>query len=132
MGFVSTMVEKVSISDLRGMAPRFSTPASAARRNHQVMPMFLPTDISSKKGTGVIKVVTRQNFLNDTIYKWVSLHSTLAATVILGIVALLLIPVNLLLAAVAALSAGYFYGRYQEFDYRVNRELKHRWLLEGT
>lgn len=126
------MVEQVSISELKGRAASYNVPSAPSRNNHQVMPMFLPTDMSAKKGTGVIKVVTRQNFMNETIGRWVYLHTSLAATIILALAALLLLPVNLLLSGVAALGAGHFYGKHQELDFRINRELKHRWLLEGT
>ncbi|MFH0972051.1 MAG: hypothetical protein ABIG96_00425 [Candidatus Micrarchaeota archaeon] len=102
------------------------------KKEYQVSPMFLPTDISSKKGTGVIKVVTRQALMNEKITHWVLYNSTRAATYIMGAVTLILLPQNIILAGVAGLATGYFYGKYKFYTFMAVEQPRHRWLLEGT
>ncbi len=94
--------------------------------------MFLPTDISSKKDSGVIKVVTRQAFMDEKITHWVLYNSTRAGTYIMAAAALLLIPVNVFFAAIAGLGAGYLYGKYKFYTFMAIEQPRHRWLLEGT
>ena len=103
-----------------------------AMLSHNYAPMFLPVDAGSKKDSGVIKVVTRQKFLDENIDHWVKWHSYRAGTVACAIGALILLPQSFLLSGVAAVGAGYCYGQFKRKDFQVNNLLKHRWLLEGT
>mgnify|MGYP001611846700 CR=1 FL=1 len=121
----------VTVSELKRMAPGLQHPEEE-RKNYQVLPMFLPTDISSKKGTGVIKVVTRQGFMNESISTWVLYNAFRGLTGLMAVVALMLFPVNIYLSALAAIAAGYAYGKFKFKDFIINHRLKERWLLEGT
>ncbi|HLC48656.1 MAG TPA: hypothetical protein VJI13_06290 [Candidatus Norongarragalinales archaeon] len=126
------MVHKVSFAQLKQIGPSLQAPIQEPKKEFQVTPMFLPADISAKSGTGVIKVVTRQGFMNEKITHWVLYNSTRAATYISAVAALFLINVNILLAAVAGLAAGYFYGKYKFYYFYAIVQPRHRWLLEGT
>lgn len=122
---------RVTVSELKQIAPSLQA-QEEHRRNYQVLPMFLPTDISHKRGTGVVKVVTRQAFMNEGISNWVLLNAFRGLTGIMAIVAIMLFPVNIYLSALAAISAGYAYGKYKFKDFLINHLMKERWLLEGT
>jgi hypothetical protein len=126
------MVHKVSFQELKQIAPSLQPVPVEEKKPFQVTPMFLPTDISSKRGTGVIKVVTRQAFMNEKITHWVLYNSTRAATYIAAVAALVLLNVNIILAAIAGLAAGYFYGKYKFYTFMAIAQPRHRWLLEGT
>jgi len=102
------------------------------KRDYQMLPMFLPADISDKKGTGVVKVVTRQGFMNETIENWVLYNTYRGATVSLGVLALMTFPVNVYLSALFGIGAGFAYGKFKFKDFIINKQLRHRWLLEGT
>ncbi|MFH1751022.1 MAG: hypothetical protein ABH863_05060 [Candidatus Micrarchaeota archaeon] len=122
----------MSYTQLKRISPSLAPKTVEEKKAFQVAPMFLPADISSKRGTGVIKVVTRQDFMNTGITNWVLYNSTRAATIILAIAALFLLTVNILLAAVAGLAAGYFYGKHKFYTFMAIVQPRHRWLLEGT
>jgi len=94
--------------------------------------MFLPTDISGKKGKGTIQIVTRQKFMDEGIQNWIYYHSYRAAAGALAIVAIMLYPVSPYLSVGAAIGAGYAYGQHKWKDFIVNQLMKNRWLLEGT
>ncbi|MEK6954799.1 MAG: hypothetical protein AABX01_07335 [Candidatus Micrarchaeota archaeon] len=126
------MVHKISYSQLRQMGPSLQAKEQVPEKNYQVTPMFLPADISSKRGTGVVKVVTRQEFMNTSITNWVLYNSTRAATYVLAVATLVLLNVNIVLAGVAGLAAGYFYGKYKFYTFMAIAQPRHRWLLEGT
>lgn len=126
------MVHKMSFSQLKEIAPSLHPPHVEEKKAFQVQPMLLPTDISAKANTGVIKVVTRQAFMNEKITHWVLYNSTRAATYLSAVVALYLLTVNIILAAVAGLAAGYFYGKYKFYYFLAIAQPRHRWLLEGT
>ena len=121
----------VTVSELKRISPSIQQPGED-RKNYQVLPMFLPTDISSKQGTGVIKVVTRQAFMNEGISNWVLYNAFRGLTGLMAVVALMLFPVNIYLSALAAIAAGYAYGKFKFKDFLINHQLKERWLLEGT
>jgi hypothetical protein len=125
------MQTKVTIGELKQVGPSFIKHIEP-QKNYQVAPMFLPTDITSKKGTGVIKVVTRQAFMNEKITHWVLYNTTRAATYVMAAVSLILLPTSILFAGVAGLAAGYFYGKYKFYTFMAIEQPRHRWLLEGT
>ncbi|MFH1199545.1 MAG: hypothetical protein V1708_00600 [Candidatus Micrarchaeota archaeon] len=120
-----------TISELKEIAASQGHDEEPAK-NYQVLPMFLPTDISAKKGTGVIKVVTRQSFMNEGITNWVLYNTFRGLTVVMAAVALMLFPINVYLSALAAIGAGYAFGKFKFKDFIINHQLKQRWLLEGT
>jgi hypothetical protein len=95
-------------------------------------PMFLPVDAGSKRDSGVIRVVTRQKFLDENIDHWVKWHTFRTGAVACALGAIVLLPVNVALSGAAALGAGYCYGQFKRKDFIVNNLLKHRWMLEGT
>ncbi len=122
---------KVTLRELKELAPHIEA-QEAQHKNYQVLPMFLPTDISAKKGTGVVKVVTRQNFMNEGIGNWVLYNTYRGGAVALGVLALVTFPVNIYLSALFGLGAGYSYGKFKFKDFIINHQLRERWLLEGT
>ncbi|MFH0972281.1 MAG: hypothetical protein V1835_07005 [Candidatus Micrarchaeota archaeon] len=124
-------MNKMTISQLKHVGPSMIA-HEAPKKDYQVTPMFLPTDISSKKGTGVMKVVTRQEFMNEKITHWVLYNSTRAGTYVLAGAALLLLPYNILFSGIAGLGAGYLYGKYKFYTFMAIEQPRHRWLLEGT
>lgn len=126
------MVSKMTVGQLRHIAPSLHKIEKEPDKQYQVTPMFLPTDISSKKGSGVIKVVTRQALMNEKITHWVLYNSTRAATYVMAAATLILLPTSLPLAAVTGLAAGYFYGKYKYYYFYAIEQPRHRWLLEGT
>ena len=128
---VGLKMANVTVSELKQIAPTLRGQEPQAR-NYQVLPMFLPTDISSKKGTGVIKVVTRQAFMNEGISNWVLYNAFRGLTGMLAVVAIMLFPVNIYLSALAGIGAGYAYGKFKFKDFIINQQLRRRWLLEGT
>ncbi|MCX6767314.1 MAG: hypothetical protein NTY90_01095 [Candidatus Micrarchaeota archaeon] len=125
-------IQKVTLGELREIAPSMRKDDAGAQNQFRYAPMFLPVDATSKKDTGVVKVVTRQKFLDENINHWVQWRFTQGAALGLGVAALALIGVNVLLSGAAALGAGYCYGEYKKKDFIINRLLKNRWLLEGT
>ncbi|MBU1198031.1 hypothetical protein KJ765_06005 [Candidatus Micrarchaeota archaeon] len=122
---------KVSLQQLKSMASSLQQEPEK-KRDYQMLPMFLPADISDKKGTGVVKVVTRQGFMNETIENWVLYNTYRGATVSLGVLALMTFPVNVYLSALFGIGAGFAYGKFKFKDFIINKQLRHRWLLEGT
>jgi len=125
------MATKVRIGELKGFG-KASSKAETHQKNYQVYPMFLPADITVKKGQGVVQVVTRQKFMDESIGTWIKYNSFRGLTAIAGIAAILLLPVNWILSAIAGMLAGYFYSQYNWHDFIINDRLKKRWLLEGT
>ncbi|MFH1106712.1 MAG: hypothetical protein V1787_02350 [Candidatus Micrarchaeota archaeon] len=122
----------VTVSQLKRIAPSLGHEHGVRDKNYQMVPMFLPTDVTSKGGKGVIKVVTRQGFMNEGISDWVMMNTTRGMTMLLAIVALMLFPVNIYLAALAGIGAGYAYGKYRFKEWLIKEEYRHRWMLEGT
>ncbi len=122
-------VQNVTLGELRRMAPHI---ARAGGNQFRYSPMFLPVDATAKKGTGVVKVSTRQKFLNENIDAWVKWNSYRFFAMGLGVAALATLNVNILLSGAAAVGAGYCYGQYKRKDFIINGILKKRWLLEGT
>ncbi len=125
-------MRQVTYAQLKAIAPTLKAPPKDESKPYQVTPMFLPTDISAKKNTGVLKVVTRQSFMDTSITNWVLYNSTRAAAIILGAAALILLSVNWIFAAIAGLAAGYFYGKHKYYSFFAIVQPRHRWLLEGT
>ncbi len=124
-------VQTVTLGELKEIAPQLKKEAEE-RPPFRYSPMFLPVDATAKKDIGVVKVVTRQKFLDENIGHWIKWRTYQGASVALGIAALALLSTNVLLSGAAALGAGYCYGQYKRKDFIINRLLKNRWLLEGT
>ncbi len=99
----------------------------AAKWDH--VPMFVPTNTN---GYSVIDVSTRQTYLDLTIDWWTTFHLTRAASVFAGTLALIFAFSNVLVAAVLALVAGFFYGWHMMRTHDINELVKNRYLLEGT
>jgi len=125
-------VQKVTIGELRAIAPQIKTTAGGEQAQFRYAPMFLPVDATAKKDSGVVKVVTRQKFLTENINHWIKWRAYQGASLGLGIAAVAFLGMNVMLSGAAALGAGYCYGKYKWQDFIVNQLLKNRWLLEGT
>lgn len=93
------------------------------------VPMFVPTKTN---GLNVIDVSTRQMYLDRTIGWWTSYHITRALAVFIGTLALIFVFTNVLVAAILALVAGFFYGWHMMRNYDIDELVKKRYLLEGT
>jgi hypothetical protein len=118
---------------LKQAAAQAAAPAAGETKlSFNYAPMFLPVDATAKKSEGVVRVVTRQKFLDENIDHWVKWHGFRAGAVVCGVAAVLFLPVNVLFSGAAAVGAGYCYGHFKRRDFQVNYLLKHRWLLEGT
>ncbi len=93
------------------------------------VPMFLPTRTF---GNHMASVVTRQKFIDTNIGWWLRWRTTKVAAIALGILAIVLIPSNVYLAAAAGLGAGWLYGQYVWSNFYVTQLLGKRRLLEST
>jgi hypothetical protein len=120
----------VNLGQLKEIAP--SLRKDTEQNQFRYAPMFLPVDATEKKGTGVVKVVTRQSFLDENIDTWVKWNMYKGVSAGLGIAALALLGTNIVLSGAAALAAGYYYGQVKRKEFIVTNLLKKRWLLEGT
>lgn len=129
------MAKKLSIGEVKALrrsgaikeASGEHVPAETSK--YAPVPMFLPTETF---GRNVVNVQTRQSFLSPNIGWWVRWRITRFAAIAAAIVAVLLLPVNGILAAFAGLAAGYLYGQHVWADFYINRMLKSRRLLETT
>ncbi len=93
------------------------------------VPMFLPTRTF---GHNMASVVTRQKFLDTNISWWLRWRTTKVAAIAVGVLAVVLIPINVYLAAGAGLGAGWLYGQYIWSNFYVTQLLGKRRLLEST
>ena len=82
------------------------------------VPMFLPTRTF---GHHMASVVTRQNFIDSNIGWWIKWRTTKLAAFALGILAVVLVPSNIFLAAAAGLAAGWMYGQYNWSNFYVTQ-----------
>jgi hypothetical protein len=125
-------VQTVTLGELKQAAPQLKGAAAAPKNAFNYAPMFLPVDATEKKGQGVVKVVTRQKFLDENIGVWVKWNAYKGTALMLGVVALFLLPTSIYLSGAAALGAGYCYGQFKRNQYVIEAILQRRWLLEGT
>lgn len=123
--------QRVSLSELKAIAPGLHG-HEHPKKNYQMLPMFLPADVSGKASTGVVKVVARQNFMNEGIENWVLYNTYRAGSVSLGVLAVMTFSVNIYLSALFGIGAGLLYGKFKFKDFIINHQLRERWLLEGT
>ncbi len=92
--------------------------------------MFLPV---ASEGKPVIKVTTRQEFLNNNISAWRAWQLTRVGAALAGAGAIWLFFANQpWLAGGAALLAGWWYGEHVRRGFYITKLLKKRYLLEGT
>ena len=100
--------------------------------DYNYAPMFIPMDVSSKKEDGVLKVVTRKDFLRQVIKTWRQYHIFKNAAYALGIGGgLLALSGNLVLGGAAIIGAGYCFARFKTENFWISR-YKNRWLYEGA
>ncbi len=92
--------------------------------------MFLPV---ASEGQSVIKVTTRQSFLNNGISAWRSWQLTRVGAAVAGAGAVwLFFAGQPILAGAGALVAGWLYGQHVRVGFFITKLLKKRYLLEGT
>lgn len=101
----------------------------AAEAKFTPVPMFLPTRTF---GHTVASVITREKFIQTNIGWWLKYKLTRLGTIVFGIIAVVLIPINIVFAALCGIVAGYMYGTHKWSDFYVNQLLKNRRLLEST
>jgi len=108
---------------------RFSA-SNGENSNWRKTQMFLPV---ASEGKPVIKVTTRQDFLNTNISVWRSWQLSRVGAALAGAGAIwLFFSGQPIIAGGAALAAGWLYGQHVRLNFYVTKLLKKRYLLEGT
>lgn len=125
------MMVKTDLSGLKAMAAKGElTDASQGHaEKYAYTPMLMPVATGGKE---VMKVGTRQEYLNQEIGNWRNININRALGVIAGLAALYLLSVNVLLAGAAALYAGWAWGAKARDEFFLYKIAKKRELLEGT
>ncbi len=116
-------------TDLRGLKGMVKSDSSGAAHEWTYSPVWLPVQT---EGRGVIKVSTRQEYMDFELGNWRMIQITRVAAIVLGVTALYFLTWSVLVSGVFALLAGWAWGVYARkafFFENINRK---REILEGT
>lgn len=122
------MVVKTDLRGLRQMAAH-ETRGGQKQPSFTYSPVWLPVQT---EGNAVVKVTTRQEYLDGQLGQWRTIQLTRVAAIVLGVGALYALTWNILASAALAILAGWAWGVYARnafFFEEVNRK---REILEGT
>ena len=92
-------------------------------------PMFVPV---ATEGRPVLNVMRRQDFMDRSLGQWRTKIVARIGGIVLGVAALALLAYNVVLAAAAALAAGWVYGLYKRESFFFDYVNKRREIMEGT
>ena len=117
---------KVTLEELRDTV-RTNPPSKTEELTYS--PVFTPVNT---EGKAVMKVIPRQDFMNENLGTWRMKHIGRFGGIACGIVALVALQYNVLLSAVLAIAAGWLYGMYKYKSFWFDIVMRKRDLLEGT
>jgi len=117
---------KVTLEELRDTV-RTNPPSKTEELTYS--PVFTPVNT---EGKAVMKVIPRQDFMNENLQSWRMKHLGRFGGIACGIVALVALQYNVLLSAVLAIAAGWLYGMYKYKSFWFDIVMRKRDLLEGT
>ncbi|MFH1779660.1 MAG: hypothetical protein ABH803_00750 [Candidatus Micrarchaeota archaeon] len=123
------MIEKTSLNELKHKAIKGEFASESPAKEYTNTPILMPV---SNDSDPVMRVTTRQAYLDFELGNWRSLNIQRGLGVVVGIVALFLLSVNPLMAGATALVAGWFWGGYARTAFFLYKITKNRELLEGT
>ncbi|MEM4254848.1 MAG: hypothetical protein QXR53_00765 [Candidatus Norongarragalinales archaeon] len=120
------MIVKTDLQGLKGMAKGNS---HASGHEWTYSPVWLPVQT---EGKGVMKVSTRQEYMDFELGNWRLIQISRVAAVVLGVGALYALGWSILVSGVLALMAGWAWGVYARKAFFFNEVNKKREILEGT
>ncbi|HIH20299.1 hypothetical protein J4220_00425 [Candidatus Micrarchaeota archaeon] len=119
------MQVKTSLQGLKG----YSGKSESSEREWTYSPVWLPVQT---EGRGVMKVSTRQEFMNMELGNWRLIQVSRVAAIVLGVGALYALTWSILVSAALALLAGWSWGVYARKAFFFERVNRNREILEGT
>lgn len=116
-------------TDLKGLKQVQPQAGGSPRKEWTYSPVWLPVQT---EGKGVMKVSTRQEYMDLELGNWRTIQITRVAAIVVGVAALYALSWSVVVAGILALLAGWSWGVYARkafFFENVNRK---REILEGT
>ncbi|PIO06515.1 hypothetical protein COT29_00730 [Candidatus Micrarchaeota archaeon CG08_land_8_20_14_0_20_59_11] len=117
---------KVTLEELRDTV---RTNPPSPQKEWTYAPIFTPVDT---EGKAVMKVIPRQDFMNENLGTWRMKHIGRFGGIACGILALVALQYSILLSAGLAIAAGWLYGTYKQKSFWFDTIMRKRDLLEGT
>ncbi|HIH20487.1 TPA: hypothetical protein HA244_04430 [Candidatus Micrarchaeota archaeon] len=84
------------------------------------------------EGKAVVKVQTRQGYLDKQLKDWRTIQLSRVVAIALGIAALFFLSFNAFVSAALGLAAGWFWGSYAKTAFFFEEVNRKREILEGT
>lgn len=119
------MQVKTGLQGLKGFAGK----SDSSEREWTYSPVWLPVQT---EGRGVMKVSTRQEFMNMELGNWRLIQVSRVAAIVLGVAALYALSWSVLVSAALALLAGWSWGVYARKTFFFEKVNRNREILEGT
>ncbi|NUN11417.1 hypothetical protein HUU53_02120 [Candidatus Micrarchaeota archaeon] len=125
------MMVKTSLNGLKHMAHELKHDHDdhGHKQDYAYTPMLMP---AQTEGKPVMKITTRQDYLDKTVGLWRRIQVNKGLGLILGVASLFLLSISPLFAGACAVLAGWIWGDYVTGKFYLYQVDGKRELLEGT
>ena len=116
-------------TSLQGLNAKVKGDSEAQQKQWNYSTVWLPVQT---EGNPVMKVSTRQEYMDDQLKNWRTIQISRVGAIIVGIGALYFLTSSIWVSAMLAGIAGWAWGNYVKLAYFFEHVNRQREILEGT